>query len=77
MRHMKLSEYRRQAYTPESRPDERTLRRRIDRGELAGKREGSRYYVLVDENGHEAQYLASVKPVNDLAGQVLAKAIEA
>lgn len=71
-RYMKLSDYRRLAYADGSAPDPRTLRRRIDAGELPGKREGcgpkAHYYVLVDERtGLEARDLRHIRPVNRLA----------
>lgn len=79
-RYIKLADYRRRAYAAGSAPDPRTLRRRIDSGELPGKREGSgpraHYYVLVDEEtGLEARNLRTVRPVNSLAEKVLAKAV--
>lgn len=75
-RYVKLSTYRKRAYHDGEAPDPRTLRKRIDSGELPGKREGSgHYYVLVDDKtGLEAHVLQHIKPINDLAAQVLSKA---
>lgn len=74
--YIKLSVYREKAYPQGGAPDARTLRRRIDNGDLPGKREGKRYYVLVDKRtGLELRRPETVKPVNSLAAKVLAKAL--
>lgn len=50
MRLAKLSEFRRMRYAPGSEPSLKTLRARIDRGEIPGGTvEGKRYYVDLDE----------------------------
>lgn len=50
MRLVKLSEFRRMVYVPGSAPALKTLRARIERGDLAGGTiEGGRYYVDLDE----------------------------
>lgn len=75
MRYMKLADYQRSAYAPDSAPTLRTLRRRIDSGILPGKREGTHYYVLVDaKTGLEAVPPAEIRPVNSLAATVLSRA---
>ena len=70
-----LSKYREHAYPPGARPDVRTLRRRIDNGELPGKLEGKRYYVRVDASGLEVRDLSTIRPVNRLAAGVLQRAM--
>lgn len=79
MRYVKLSAYRKRAFSEGGVPDPRTLRKMIDNGELAGKRMGAgkwaRYYVLIDaRTGLEAEVLRQIRPVNRLAAAVLEKA---
>lgn len=75
IRYVPLSKYREHAYPPDCRPDCRTLRRRIDRGELPGKLEGHRYYVRVDGSGLESRDLSNIRPVNRLAASVIQRAV--
>lgn len=54
MRRVKLAEFCRLVYSPESAPSFSTLRARIDRKEIAGGlREGRLYYVDLDIYFHE------------------------
>ncbi len=50
---MKITDYRERRFAEGSAPDLRTLKRLIDEAELAGKRIGKNYYVLVDEHLNE------------------------
>jgi hypothetical protein len=50
---MKITDYRERRFAEGSAPDLRTLKRLIDEAELAGKRIGRNYYVLVDEHLNE------------------------
>lgn len=51
---MKLSEYRDRAFAGDRRPCLKTLKRMIDRRELAGEIFGGKYWVLVDDDGRPA-----------------------
>lgn len=76
-----LLTYLRTAYPEGEAPDPRTIRRAIDRQELAGKRSGTgkraHYYVLVDaDTGVEAKQPPTqeeIRPVNHIAEQILKK----
>lgn len=85
---MKLRQYLETAFAAGSRPDPRTVRGQIDRGEIIGERRGTgkraHYFVLVDaETGLEVkrhQVLATVQssgtvPVNETAARILQKAM--
>lgn len=43
-----LDEYRSTRFTPDSRPQRRTVQRWIDQEEILGKRIGKKYYIEVD-----------------------------
>lgn len=50
MRLMKLREFKRIVYSPESAPSDSTLRRRIEQGKLpGGLKDGSIFYVDMDK----------------------------
>lgn len=49
---MLVSEYRETYFTEGSRPSVNTIKRWIREGELPGKRMGSLYYVLIDQEVH-------------------------
>lgn len=75
---MKLSEYRDIAFTGDRKPCLKTLKRMIDRRELAGEVFGGKYWVLVDDDGKPApaspQQAANelAKTGNDLADALMA-----
>lgn len=57
---MKVSEYRRECFTPGSAPDRRTVVARIMRGEIVGCREGRTWYVYPHEKPTKQQHVSRV-----------------
>lgn len=73
---MEVGEYRRVAYAGRP-PDVRTLKGRIDRGEIPGTREGTTYYVWVNqalqlESAPDSRVLSEVSTGNATADRILA-----
>jgi hypothetical protein len=67
---MKVSEYRKRYFSPDSAPDRRTVISRIRRKEICGVQEGRTWYVYPEEKISKEQRFAHI--IGDFDREVVA-----